>query len=172
MGFRLEIATSAFYIGVFSDAYRDNPDTTFVTIVAEVEELLYSENGTSPIQIEWNFRVGFDATSTTIPTSEAILELIYSNEETLDEYVDIYLHSEDDVWGSVSSVTFYDSSSAEESGVGDKPTDFHSVDGEASLMFEFSPGSVEEEPNQEEYERLVKALKYFTQLCSLKHTLA
>ena len=171
--FRLEIATSAFYIGVFSDAYENNPNTTFVTLVADVDEILYAENATPPIQVAWNFQVGFDSSSTVIPDEEEILELIYSDEETLQEYVDIYLQSGDDVWTSVTSIEFEQSAATGE--IPDEDTtendtseedaiqdgSFPSTQVEATFKMEFTPDTVDKEPGKDEFERLVAALDVF-----------
>lgn len=152
--FRLEIATTAFYIGVFADAYKDNPGTIFTNIVAEVEQVTFSENATPPIDINWQFQVAFDSTSTVIPSSEEILKLIYGDEETLEEYMDIYLHNKDDVWSSVTTVA-YDEASASGG------TDFPSTNVEASFTLDFTPDTVEAEPSQEEVDRFVTALTMF-----------
>jgi hypothetical protein len=161
--FRLEIATSAFYLGVFSEAFRDNADTTFTNFVAKVDELTFSPDAIPPIEIGWSFEVSYAATSAVIPTSEENLELIYGDEETLNEYVDIYLKSSNDVWSYVSTVSFQEASTE---GNADPTTPLESesifprTNVEASLQLEFNPGSVEE-PTQEEYERLVNALSLF-----------
>ena len=104
--FRLEVATTAFYIGVFAEAYMENPDTIFANVVARVQELRYTPEETSPIQIDWVFQVSFSADSAVIPTSEEVLDIIYADEETLDQYVDIYLQNGDDVWSSLTAVTY------------------------------------------------------------------
>ncbi|CAB9525787.1 ECF subfamily RNA polymerase sigma-24 subunit [Seminavis robusta] len=104
--FRLQIATTAFYIGIFSEHYSDNPDTTFLNIVATVADLRYDPDAEPPIQVDWDFRIFFDANSNVLPTQQELLALIYADEDALNEYVEIYLHNSDDVWASVIRVTY------------------------------------------------------------------
>jgi hypothetical protein len=173
----LEIATSAFYIGVFSQNYRDSEDTIFLILGANTTEVKYDPNATIPIQIEWEFRVYFDATSKVIPSTEEILELIVSNEDELQDYVDIYLQSIDSVWNSVVRVTFVPvgvetitermpgrtAGASSMEGELEVKSSFSVTNVEATLMFGFhmtGDGDLEE-PNQYDYARLESALNVF-----------
>lgn len=103
--FGLELATSVFYIGVFSEFYQNNSDTTFRRVVAKALGINYNPDSEPPIQIEWDFEVSFSEDSV-IPSSEEILDVIYADEEVLNQFVDIYLQSRNDLWSSVTAITY------------------------------------------------------------------
>lgn len=104
--FRLELVTTAFYLGVFSETYAENPDTEFVSVVANAQEMRYNPEASPPIDIDWEFQISFGVDSVAIPTSGEVLDIIYADEDTLNEFVIIYLQNGDDVWTSVTSVTY------------------------------------------------------------------
>jgi hypothetical protein len=173
----LEIATSAFYIGVFSQNYRDSEVTTFWILVANATDVKYDPNATIPIQVEWEFQVYFDASSEVIPSTEEILELIASNEDELQDYVNIYLSSLDSVWNSVVRVEFVPVVGDIISGRMSEPTagasstegelegrsSFPVTNVEATLIFGFQMSDDRDldEPNQADFSRLESALNVF-----------
>ena len=161
--FRLELATSAFYIGVFSERYRDNPNTRFRLVVARVDNLIYDPTAIPPIEIEWDFDVTFAQNSAIIPPQEEILEVIESDEDTLEEYVDIYLRNTDDVWSSVSRVTIDAIQLESETSTFVPDLDLFAVTPvDVTMIFGLSSGStIAIEPGDEEYNQLAAAAETF-----------
>ena len=121
--YRLELATTAFYLGVFSETYAENPDTTFVSVVANAQETRYNPQASPPIDIDWEFQISFGIDSVVIPTSEEVLDIIYADEDTLNDFVSIYLQNGDDIWTSVTTITFdHGDEDAEDGEVSTTPT--------------------------------------------------
>lgn len=172
---KLEIGTSAFYIGVFSQYYRDSEDTVFLILYANATDVKYDPNATIPIQVEWEFQVYFDATSEVIPSTEEILQLIVSNEDELQDYVEIYLRSVDSIWNSTIRVTFVPvdveaitgrmpeptTSASPTEGELEVKSSFPVTNVEATLMFGFDMSDDGEEPDQADFSRLESALNVF-----------
>lgn len=168
--FRLELATTAFYLGVFAERYINDPATIFSRILAQVEELLYQPDEIPPIQIDWLFEVSFNANSEVIPSSEEILEIIYADEETLQQYVDIYLQSSDDVWSSVNKISYNDAPAVEVGIVRSPALEFPSTNAKATFLFQFDSEEELSEPSEEEYDRLAYAIGvYLTALLTRKY---
>lgn len=164
---RLEIATSAFYIGLLSDYYENDSNTDFISIKANVNDIVYDENATQPLQIVFDFEVLFDSNSTVIPTSDEILDIIYTDNDTLEEYIDIYLHTSDDVWNSVLGVSFNiptlapsDVTNSSLIPTSSRSDNFASRTINASMFFDFF-SNVTEPPTPDEYDRLTDFVNIF-----------